>query len=184
MKAEPSESIEESIQHCHDCERSKTRSQAVTGKGNIHPSLFLLGEAPGQEDDKSGGLFSGEVGVYLHHMLKLYGLDKETKYTTSILKCWAPGEIKRSHLQACYRWTFKQIMTVNPHWILVMGRNAEIGMWGRIFHRTLPEIHHWRGFPCVITCHPKSALQFREQDNIFQTGLKLIRGKIALPEVT
>ncbi|MFO7890937.1 MAG: uracil-DNA glycosylase family protein [bacterium] len=142
MKAEPLESIEESIKNCHDCERSKSRSRAVTGKGDIHPSLFLLGEAPGQEDDKSGCLFSGEAGVYVQHMLKLYGLDKETTYTTSILKCWAPGEIKKSHLQSCYHWTFKQIMTVDPHWILVMGRNVEIGMWGRILHRTLPEIHH------------------------------------------
>jgi len=183
MKVEPLESIEKSIQKCYACERSKSRSQIVTGKGYIHPSLFLLGEAPGQEDDRSGSPFSGEEGVYLHHMLQLYGLDEVTTYTTLILKCWAPGEIKRSHLQSCYHWTFKQIMTVDPHWILVMGRNAEIGMWGRIIHRTLPEIYHWRGFPCVITCHPKSALQFREQDIIFQKGLKLIRGKITLPEI-
>jgi len=183
MKIKSLEGIENNIQHCHKCERSNTRLHAVAGKGDIHPTLFLLGEAPGEQDNKTGSPFSGETGIYLNHMLKLYGLQRETRYTTSILKCWAPGEIKRRHLQACYIWTFKQIMTVNPHWVVVMGRNAEIGMWGKVMNKKLPFIHHWRGYPCVVTCHPKSAVQFKEQDIIFQQGLKLIRGKIVLPEI-
>lgn len=183
MNGESIEHIVRGIQRCRRCGRSSTRSHAVPGEGKVNPPLLLIGEAPGKNEDQSGRPFTGRAGRYLNRMLRQYDLHREDLYITSILKCWHPGNVKLSQIESCLEWTVRQVKAVNPGWILVMGRNAERGLFGNVTQRRLPVICHWRGKPCVITCHPAAAMRFPRQDDIFQKGLRLVSGKLALPKV-
>ena len=123
------------------------------------------------------------AGTYLHDMLNRYRLDRKQLYITSVLKCYHAGNMKKSQIETCFPWTIHQVSAADPTWILVMGRSAEQGFWGKKTGKALPSIRHWRGYPCVVTCHPAAAMRFPDQDRIFQQGLKMVGGKIELGKV-
>ena len=172
MANQPLLSLSRGIQRCQRCERSETRQHAVPGEGNEKASIILLGEAPGKKEDASGQPFVGRAGTYLDKVLTGYDFDRKELYITSVLKCYHPSNIKEHQLQACYEWTEQQLLAIQPDVIFVMGKAALNGLLH--IKKPLSEIESatWHNIPCIITCHPASAMRFPERDTQFRKGLQ------------
>ncbi|MBD3335373.1 MAG: uracil-DNA glycosylase [Candidatus Eisenbacteria bacterium] len=161
-------SLERGIQRCRRCERWRTRQKAVAGEGPARAGIILIGEAPGKWEDQSGRPFAGRAGRYLDRMLDRRGIERESVYITSVLKCFHPGPPRKEQIAACLPWTLQQLEALQPRGILVMGRTAEAA---------LMEAGSLEGGggegPCVaVTSHPAAAMRFPLQDRKFRGDLQ------------
>jgi DNA polymerase len=170
----PLNSLSFGIRHCRRCPRSKTRTHAVPGEGNPKARVLLLGEAPGRNEDVSGRPFVGRAGRYLDRVLAEHGLSRDRLFVTSILKCFHPRPPKKGDIEACLPWTKSQVAAIDPGLILVMGRHAEGGLFGKARVDKEGEVTDWQGRVCVITCHPAAAMRFPTRDRQFHRSMELL----------
>lgn len=163
------------IQHCQRCERGKTRIHAVPGEGNPRANILLLGEAPGKQEDKTGKPFVGRAGTYLDKALSELEWKRDHLFITSILKCYHPGTPKKSQIKACRLWTLRQIDSINPQFILIMGKQAEWGLWEGKRKKSDPAVVAWKGRACVVTCHPAAAMRFPSRNRQFSEDINTLK---------
>ena len=71
------EKIREQVTDCKKCDLSKTRTNAVPGKGNFHSDVIFIGEAPGRSEDSKGEPFIGAAGKKLSLALETAGIKRE-----------------------------------------------------------------------------------------------------------
>ena len=112
---------------CVSCSLSKTRTNVVVGKGNEKANLVIIGEGPGEQEDKSGLPFVGRAGKMLDTALAAVNIDPlEDCYITNILKCIPPNNRKptASESDACMPWLNKQIELLSPKIIVLAGSTA------------------------------------------------------------
>jgi DNA polymerase len=121
------ESIAAKISSCHNCILSKTRTNVVPGEGVAHPIVMVIGEGPGEDEDKSGRPFVGKAGQLLDKMLAAIELDRTCNcYIANIVKCRPP--MNRTPMPdeaaACQGYLEAQIHLLKPVLILAAGRTA------------------------------------------------------------
>jgi len=112
---------------CVSCSLSKTRTNVVVGKGNEKANLVIIGEGPGEQEDKSGLPFVGRAGKMLDTALAAVNIDPlEDCYITNIVKCRPPNNRKptASESNACMPWLNKQIELLSPKIIVLAGSTA------------------------------------------------------------
>ena len=112
---------------CVSCSLSKTRTNVVVGKGNEKANLVIIGEGPGEQEDKSGLPFVGRAGKMLDTALAAVNIDPlEDCYITNIVKCRPPNNRKptASESSACMPWLNKQIELLSPKIIVLAGSTA------------------------------------------------------------
>ena len=112
---------------CVSCSLSKTRTNVVVGKGNEKAKLVIIGEGPGEQEDKSGLPFVGRAGKMLDTALAAVNIDPlEDCYITNIVKCRPPNNRKptASESNACMPWLNKQIELLSPKIIVLAGSTA------------------------------------------------------------
>ena len=112
---------------CVSCSLSKTRTNVVVGKGNEKANLVIIGEGPGEQEDKSGLPFVGRAGKMLDTALAAVNVDPlEDCYITNIVKCRPPNNRKpsASESDACMPWLNKQIELLSPKIIVLAGSTA------------------------------------------------------------
>ena len=112
---------------CVSCSLSKTRTNVVVGKGNEKANLVIIGEGPGEQEDKSGLPFVGRAGKMLDSALAAVNIDPlEDCYITNIVKCRPPNNRKptASESDACMPWLNKQIELLSPKIIVLAGSTA------------------------------------------------------------
>ena len=112
---------------CVSCSLSKTRTNVVVGKGNEKANLVIIGEGPGEQEDKSGLPFVGRAGRMLDTVLAAVNIDPlEDCYITNIVKCRPPNNRKptASESDACMPWLNKQIELLSPKIIVLAGSTA------------------------------------------------------------
>ena len=112
---------------CVSCSLSKTRTNVVVGKGNEKANLVIIGEGPGEQEDKSGLPFVGRAGKMLDSALAAVNIDPlEDCYITNIVKCRPPNNRKptSSESDACMPWLNKQIELLSPKIIVLAGSTA------------------------------------------------------------
>ena len=112
---------------CVSCSLSKTRINVVVGKGNEKANLVIIGEGPGEQEDKSGLPFVGRAGKMLDTALAAVNIDPlEDCYITNIVKCRPPNNRKptASESAACMPWLNKQIELLSPKIIVLAGSTA------------------------------------------------------------
>jgi DNA polymerase len=116
---------------CVRCPLSLTRTQVVFGDGPVSAPLVVVGEAPGQSEDRDGRPFVGVAGKRLRLLLEDSGLDLTGVYLTNTVLCHPPG--RGSHpdrqphadeVEACRSWLDEQLALVSPRVILAVGRTA------------------------------------------------------------
>jgi len=173
------ERLARGIQHCQKCERSQTRRHAVPGEGDPSSGLLLIGEAPGKKEDQTGRPFVGRAGQYLEKILSLHNLDRNQVFITSVLKCYHPRSPKNKQIEACLPWSFRQIESLNPKLILVMGRWAAWALLGMKNLEGVPNLLTRKGRNWVVTCHPAAAMRFPARDREFRKGFKIFASKAA-----
>src|SRR5690606_18393253 len=143
-------------------------------------SLVVVGEAPGQEEDRTGRPFVGPAGKLLDLLLQSVGFPRASVYICNVLKCRPPGNRNPlpDEMDVCTRsWLQPQIRAVAPKVVLAVGRfavqtllNTDAGI-GRLRGR----IHDYDGAPVVVTYHPAYLLRSPEKLRAAWDDFQLIR---------
>ena len=118
---------ETALQGCTRCKLSKSRSTIVFGSGNARARLLVVGEGPGEEEDRQGKPFVGRAGQLLTKMLESVGFDRERDcYIANVVKC-RPERNRNpepDEVAACHPFLMAQLDTIQPTVILAMGNFA------------------------------------------------------------
>ena len=113
------------ISNC-DCSLKKTAKNIVFSEGNPKSKIMLIGEAPGEDEDKTGKPFRGEAGQLLDKMLNAIGLKRNNTYLTNIIFWRPPGNRKPTEIEinSCLPYVKKHIELINPNILVLVGAAA------------------------------------------------------------
>lgn len=156
--------LEQNVANCQRCQLCNTRSQTVFGRGNPQARWMLIGEAPGEQEDKQGLPFVGKAGQLLDNMLAAAGLDRDRDvYIANVLKCRPPGNRNPApeEILACQDYLQQQIRHVQPTLILALGRFAvqTLLQTEQSIGRLRGQLHQYQGIPLIATYHPAYLLR-------------------------
>lgn len=177
--------LESTVLDCRRCGLCESRTQAVFGVGSTAADLLIIGEAPGQEEDRRGEPFVGPAGQLLDRMLAAIGLDRQTVYITNVLKCRPPRnrDPQPEEALACAPYLRRQIELLAPRAILAVGRvsaqqlletEETIGRLRGQWHRFGP-----RSTPLLVTYHPAYLLRRPGEKAKAWADLKEVRSVLA-----
>lgn len=118
--------IKQQVTECTKCELSKTRNNAVPGKGNYKADVIFVGEAPGKNEDMKGEPFMGIAGNKLSIALESAGIARDEVYITNIVKCRPPKNRvpTTTERDTCQNYLEKEIEIIKPKIICVLGNTA------------------------------------------------------------
>ena len=163
------QSLEQRVLGCEACGLCAGRKHAVFGTGAQPASWLIVGEAPGEQEDRQGLPFVGRSGQLLDAMLASVGCSREQNvYITNVIKCRPPGNRnpKPDEIAACRPYLMRQIALLKPERILVVGRfaaqtlldtDATIGSLRGRQHALKTE--EGREIPVVVSYHPAYLLR-------------------------
>ncbi len=127
---------------CRGCDLFERGTQTVFGEGRVEAELMLVGEQPGDSEDRQGRPFVGPAGMLLDRALEASGIDRGTVYVTNAVKHfkWEPRGKRRIHqkpnareVQACKPWLEAEIATIRPRVIMLLGATAAQALMGPQF---------------------------------------------------
>jgi len=170
--------LQQAIAQCQACALGTQRRQAVPGMGDTQPDWLIVGEAPGEEEDRQGLPFVGRSGQLLDKMLLAMGLSRtQGVYIANVIKCRPPlnRNPEPQEVAQCSPYLLRQIALLRPKIVLTMGRFAAQAVLGQggcyaaeALHR-LPlgqlrgRIHQAQfgalNLPVVATYHPAYLLR-------------------------
>lgn len=148
---------------CTRCPLHRTRTNAVPGEGNPKARLMLIGEGPGETEDRLGRPFVGRAGELLDKLLGAINLPRADVYIANIVKSRPPQNRKPlpDEVAACIPFLYRQIAIVRPRVILALGGTAAESLLG--VRKSLTElrgkVHRFDGIPLVVTYHPAALLR-------------------------
>ncbi len=162
---------------CDRCELYRHATQTVFGEGPVPAAMMLVGEQPGDQEDKRGAPFVGPAGRVLDDALELAGIDRGTVYATNAVKHfkWEARGKRRIHkrpnateIEACSPWLGEEIAHVSPAVVVAMGATAVRAVLG-----TTRAIASLRGQvlgsafgpPMVVTVHPSAIVRVPDRDD-------------------
>jgi uracil-DNA glycosylase len=158
------QTLQSEVQACLRCRLGHTRTNAVFGRGKPGARWLLVGEAPGEQEDKQGLPFVGRAGKLLDNMLSAAGLSTEDDvYIANVLKCRPPGNRnpQGDEIAACQTFLHQQIAHIQPEIIVALGRFAAQTLLetGDSISRLRGRVHSYRGTPMIVTFHPAYLLR-------------------------
>lgn len=150
---------------CQRCPLHQGRTQTVFGVGARSARWMVIGEAPGQEEDRRGEPFVGRAGQLLNSMLAALGLARGEVYIANILKCRPPNnrDPQADEVAHCESYLARQIELLAPRLILCVGRIAAQNLLktqtpiGKL--RGHPHAYGPHQTPVVVTYHPAYLLR-------------------------
>lgn len=176
------EAIGAAARACTRCPLAGTRTQVVFGSGRSDARLVVVGEAPGQTEDREGRPFVGPAGQQLRALLQDAGLDLADAYLTNVVLCHPPGEDGKGdrtpandEIEACRSWLDVQLDAVLPRVILAVGVTAaqrllDSGATLRALRgRAHESMHGW----VVATYHPSAFNRARGRRMAFVSDVQL-----------
>ena len=119
--------LHEEIKKCTKCVLHKNRINTVSGTGHFDPKVVFIGEAPGEEEDKTGQPFQGESGLILYRWADELRLLDTDFSILNIIKCRPPNnrDPMEDEIKTCTDlWLLKQLEILNPEIIVSVGRLA------------------------------------------------------------
>lgn len=137
--------IARAVQRCQGCDLYRDATQGVFGRGSPEARLLLLGEQPGDSEDRRGEPFVGPAGRLLDRALEQAGIAAPDVYLTNAVKHfrWRPephGGKRRLHQRpdtgevlACRPWWLAEVRLVQPEVIVVLGATAGQALFGSSF---------------------------------------------------
>ena len=182
------------IEHCPSSRRQfsivgvaisiRTATQAVfgeleTGAKAKKPkvAIMMIGEQPGDQEDKQGRPFVGPAGKLLDKCLEEADIDRRKVYVTNAVKHfrWEPRGKLRIHkkpsmkeIHACRPWLEAELEAVRPELIVCLGATAAQSLLGSGFKITQShgKVQQADGFPPIIaTLHPSAILRARTDED-------------------
>ena len=118
--------LEARCSDCRACPLGQTRTNNVFGTGDTGASLMFVGEAPGEQEDKTGIPFVGAAGKLLDRYLYAVDLPRDKVYIANILKCRPPHnrDPEEGEQDACIGYLRNQVALIQPKIIVCLGRIA------------------------------------------------------------
>jgi uracil-DNA glycosylase len=159
---------------CTRCDLYRDATATVFGEGRSGSPLVLVGEQPGDAEDRQGHPFVGPAGQLLDRALAGSGVARRDVYLTNAVKHfkWQPRGKRRIHqrpngseVAACRPWLEAELAAVNPRVAVLLGATAGVAFFGTRFrvgeHRGQveeAELGDWHGL-VVSTIHPSAVLR-------------------------
>ncbi len=152
------------IAQCEACKLCQTRIKTVPGVGNRSPDWMVIGEGPGENEDRQGVPFVGRAGQLLDNMLAAAGKSrKESVFITNVVKCRPPGnrDPESDEIFACAPYLERQVALAQPKLLLALGKFA--GQKLLATDATVGAMRATPGkrgdIPVVVTYHPSYLLR-------------------------
>nr|BFE63780.1 UdgX family uracil-DNA binding protein [Dactylosporangium thailandense] len=195
--------LRRAVQGCHACQLFRDATQAVFGEGPEDARVLVVGEQPGDVEDRRGHPFVGPAGKVLDRAFDAAGLDRGGIYLTNAVKHFkhrpaAPGKRRlhqtpdRTEIVACRPWLVAEFARIRPAKVVVLGATAAKALLGPAFRVTrehgkaLPwpaSAEHPEDFEgdgvLVATIHPSAVLRSDDREAAFAglvEDLKAVRG--------
>ena len=171
--------LREAAQECRGCELYRDATQAVMGEGRRDAAVMVLGEQPGDHEDREGEPFVGPAGKVLDEALAEAGIMPADVFRTNVVKHfrWSGTRGKqrlhqsptRAHVAACAPWLAAELELVRPAGVVLLGGTAGKAVYGPSFRvgeargrvRDWPEEFPVRRTPAWVlpTTHPSAVLR-------------------------
>lgn len=163
--------LEAAAAGCGACKLCSGRTQAVFGTGRHDAHWLVVGEAPGEQEDRLGEPFVGKSGQLLDAMLAAIGVSRDpggadaarAAYIANTVKCRPPGNRnpEPDELAQCEPFLIRQIELLRPRIILAMGRFAVQSLLrsDEAIGRLRGRVHRYQGVPLIVTYHPAYLLR-------------------------
>jgi DNA polymerase len=164
-------SLRKAAEKCRGCPLYANATQTVFGEGPASARLVLVGETPGDAEDKAGRPFVGPAGRLLDKVLAEVGIPRAKVYVTNAVKHfkWTPRGTRRLHakpssreIMACRPWLEAELAELEAPLLVVMGATAAQTLLGRSFkltaHRGQPFASDWAEWT-LATYHPSAVLR-------------------------
>jgi uracil-DNA glycosylase family protein len=168
--------LREAAAGCHGCSLYRNATQTVFGEGPASAEVILVGEQPGDQEDRQGRPFIGPAGKVLDRALTEAGIDRRKVFVTNVVKHFkfTPRGKRRIHkrpsaeeVRACRPWLDAELQALEPKALVALGATAAQDLFGRSFRVTRE-----RGRPLqsdlaplvMATVHPSSILRAPDED--------------------
>lgn len=152
------------VSSCDRCRLCERRTNAVFGVGDQQADWMLVGEAPGENEDKLGEPFVGPAGKLLDSMLRAVALSREDNvFITNVIKCRPPGNRnpEPEEIARCEPYLKRQVALVKPKLIVALGRFAANSLLDTqaSIASLRGRVHDYEGVPVIVTYHPAYLLR-------------------------
>ncbi|MET7459341.1 UdgX family uracil-DNA binding protein [Nonomuraea sp. NPDC005501] len=180
------DSLREASAGCQGCDLYRNASRTVFGEGPARARFMLVGEQPGDQEDRKGAPFVGPAGRILDRGLEEAGIDRDDVYVTNAVKhfSFVQRGKRRIHqkptaaeVEACQPWLTAELAVVEPDVVVVLGATAARSLLGAAFRVT-----RQRGEPvplgdalAVATIHPSAVLRAPDRDAAYAGFLADLR---------
>jgi len=158
---------------CRGCHLWTLGTQTVFGEGPKGARVMIVGEQPGDQEDRAGHPFVGPSGKLLDRALEEAGIERDDVYVTNAVKHfkWERGEksARRIHkkpndaeIRACHPWLEEEIRLVQPQVVVCLGATAAQAIMGKSFRVTKERgraVKSPSGGTVIATVHPSSVLR-------------------------
>jgi|SRR5579862_137205 len=169
--------LKKSAAECQRCDLWRRATQTVFGEGPSRASLVIVGEQPGDQEDRAGKPFVGPAGLLLDRALVEAGIDRSETYVTNAVKHfkWTERGKRRIHekpnreeVLACRPWLEDEIGAVKPQAVLALGATAAASLFGASV-RVMRDRKTWLSSPlapiAAVTVHPSSILRAPDEQS-------------------
>lgn len=161
---------------CRRCPLYRNATQTVFGEGPVHAPVMLVGEQPGDQEDRQGRPFVGPAGKMLDRALADAGIDRARVYVTNAVKHFKfePRGKKRLHkkpnageIEACQWWLDQELALIKPALTVALGATAARALAGRpiAIGASRGKLMKLRdGLPGFVTAHPSFLLRMPDPE--------------------
>jgi uracil-DNA glycosylase len=183
---------------CTRCDLYKRASQTVFGEGKAAATIVLVGETPGDQEDKQGRPFVGPAGRVLDRALRDSGILRSEVYLTNAVKHfrWTERGKRRIHqrpngteIKACGFWLEAELRVIRPRVVVLLGAVAGEAVFGSRFrvgeHKGKAEetaFGSWRGL-VVSTIHPSAVLRGPDPESRERSYAGLVEDLVVAREI-
>jgi len=169
------ESLREAARSCEGCDLYRNATQTVFGEGAAHASIVLVGEQPGDMEDRQGHPFVGPAGRMLDKALAEARISRDEVYITNAVKHfrWIQRGKRRLHqkpavrqIMACKPWIESEMESIHPKLLVCLGATAAQSILGRLVPIGQARgkfLNGQRGEAVFITIHPSAIFRQREK---------------------
>jgi DNA polymerase len=162
--------LEQAALACHGCPLYADAEQVVFGEGRRRAPIVLVGEQPGDQEDRRGRPFVGPAGRVLWACLEAAGIERDDVYVTNAVKHFkheTRGK-RRLHkkpntaeIEACHPWIEAELEAVRCRVLVALGATAARSLLGRsaAIAASRGATFTVQGLPTIVTYHPSAVLR-------------------------
>jgi uracil-DNA glycosylase family protein len=182
--------LREAATRCHGCELWEPATQVVFSAGPPSASMVLVGEQPGDQEDRRGMPFVGPAGTLLVQAVQEAGIDPATVYRTNAVKHFRfePRGTRRihktpevQHIVACHPWLHAELEVLTPGIVVALGATAGRALFGRpvrigaergtVLEGAIPD----SDAKALLTAHPSAVLRMQRDPGYDEAYAALVR---------